>query len=103
MGNIDNKEKEFAETLKLVTRTARENRNVISEEEVKEAFSELDLSEEQLGMVYEYLRNHKIGVGEPAPEIEEEFTEEEKKRMEYAIERHKSEIELLKKLKDEKI
>ena len=51
MGNIDNKEKEFAETLKLVTRTARENRNVISEEEVKEAFSELDLSEEQLGMV----------------------------------------------------
>ena len=82
MGNIDNKEKEFAETLKLVTRTARENRNVISEEEVKEAFSELDLSEEQLGMVYEYLRNHKIGVGEPAPEVEEEFTEEEKNYLE---------------------
>ena len=78
MGNIDNKEKEFAETLKLVTRTARENRNIISKEEVKEAFADLDLSNEQFEMVFEYLRNHKIGVDEPAPETEEEFTEEEK-------------------------
>ncbi|MEE3497261.1 MAG: RNA polymerase sigma factor region1.1 domain-containing protein [Butyrivibrio sp.] len=78
MGNIDNKEKEFAETLKLVTRTARENRNIISKEEVKEAFADLDLSDEQFEMVFEYLRNHKIGVDEPAPETEEEFTEEEK-------------------------
>ena len=78
MGNIDNKEKEFAETLKLVTRTARENRNIISKEEVKEAFADLDLSSEQFEMVFEYLRNHKIGVDEPAPETEEEFTEEEK-------------------------
>ena len=35
MGNIDNKEKEFAEILKLVTRTARENKNVISKLGVK--------------------------------------------------------------------
>ena len=39
MGNIDNKEKEFAETLKYVTRLARENRNVISKEQVDEAVS----------------------------------------------------------------
>ena len=96
MGNIDNKEKEFAETLKLVTRTARENRNVISEEEVKEAFSELDLSEEQLGMVYEYLRNHKIGVGEPAPVIEDDFSEEEKNYLDDYI----SSLEQLPKLSD---
>ena len=43
MGNIDNKEKEFAEILKLVTRTARENHNVISKEQVELAFSELEL------------------------------------------------------------
>ena len=78
MGNLDNKEKEFAETLKIVTRTARENRNIISKEEVIEAFSDLDLSSEQFEMVFEYLRNHKIGVDEPAPETEDEFTEEEK-------------------------
>ena len=55
MGNIDNKEKEFAETLKYVTRLARENKNVISKEQVDDAFSELDLDEKQLQMVYEYL------------------------------------------------
>ena len=51
MGNIDNKEKEFAETLKYVTRLARENKNVISKEQVDDAFSELDLDERQLQMV----------------------------------------------------
>ena len=66
MGNIDNKEKEFAEILKLVTRTARENKNTISKEQIDLAFSELDLDEKQLNMVYDYLKSHKIGVGEDA-------------------------------------
>lgn len=77
MGNIENKEKEFAETLKLVTRTARENKNVISKEQVISAFSELELDEKQLEMVFEYLRNHKIGVDEALEETEDNLTEEE--------------------------
>ncbi len=85
MGNIDNKEKEFAEILKLVTRTARENRNVISKEQVELAFSELDLDEKQLSMVFDYLKSHKIGVGEEAV-IEDNFTEEEKNYLEEYIE-----------------
>ena len=64
MGNIDNKEKEFADTLKYVTRLARENKNVISKEQVDDAFSELDLDEKQLQMVYEYLNQHNIGIDE---------------------------------------
>ncbi len=76
MGNIDNKEKEFAEILKLVTRTARENRNQISSEQVKEAFVELDLDEKQFAMVFEYLKSHKIGVDEAADQ-EDDLTEEE--------------------------
>ena len=76
MGNIDNKEKEFAEILKLVTRTARENKNLISKTQVIDAFSELDLDEKQLEMVYEYLRAHKIGVDESV-EIEDDLSEEE--------------------------
>ena len=76
MGNIDNKEKEFAETLKYVTRLARENRNVISREQVDDAFSELDLDEKQLQMVYEYLKQHNIGVDEPVDTSDNLTTEE---------------------------
>lgn len=76
MGNIDNKEKEFAEILKLVTRTARENKNIISKEQVIDAFSELDLDEKQLEMVFEYLKAHKIGVDEAVDEFDN-LSEEE--------------------------
>ena len=77
MGNIDNKEKEFAEILKLVTRTARENKNTISKEQIDLAFSELDLDEKQLNMVYDYLKIHKIGVGEDA-DFDEDLSDEER-------------------------
>lgn len=70
---------------------------------------------EQIFSVYGLALNDKFILEKELEEVEgrlkkisaahenPEFTEEEKKRMEYAIERHKSEIELLKKLKDEKI
>ena len=76
MGNLDNKEKEFAEVLKHVTRTARENKNFITKEQVAEAFEELELDETQLKMVYDYLTKRGIGVDEQ-PEIEDNLTEEE--------------------------
>lgn len=76
MGNIENKEKEFAETLKYVTRTARENRNVISMEQLRDAFSELDLDDKQMDMVVDYLHKHNIGVDE-AIDTDENLTEEE--------------------------
>ena len=76
MGNIDNKEKEFAETLKYVTRLARENKNVISKEQVDDAFSELDPDEKQLQMVYEYLNQHNIGIDEAIDTTDNLTTEE---------------------------
>ena len=76
MGNIDNKEKEFAETLKYVTRLARENKNVISKEQVDDAFSELDLDEKQLQMVYVYLNQHNIGIDEAIDTSDNLTTEE---------------------------
>ncbi len=76
MGNIDNTEKEFAEILKTVTRTARENRNMISKDQVIAAFSELDLDEKQFSMVFDYLKSHKIGVDEEV-DFEEDLTTEE--------------------------
>ena len=76
MGNIDNKEKEFAETLKYVTRLARENKNVIAKEQVDDAFAELDLDDKQLQMVYDYLKQHNIGIDEAIDTSDNLTTEE---------------------------
>lgn len=60
-----NRELQFAQMLEQVTKKAREQGGCISEEQVKEAFVELSLTKEQLQMVFDYLKQHKIGIGEP--------------------------------------
>ena len=72
-----NKEVLFAQTLEQVRKTAKEQGNCISEEQVREAFAELDLSNEQLQMVFDYLLKHKIGIGQPM-DPDEFLTDEEK-------------------------
>ena len=59
-----NKEVLFAQTLEQVRKLAKEQGNTISEEQVREAFSTLGLSDEQLQMVFDYLLKHKIGIGQ---------------------------------------
>lgn len=61
-----NQEVQFGKTLEEVKKKARANKNFITKEEVEEAFSALSLSDEQMEMVYDYLRQNKIGVDEPA-------------------------------------
>jgi len=60
------KEKEFAALLSEVTRLGREQKGIISEDQVKEAFEQLSLSDDQLTLVYDYLKKHGIGIGTPA-------------------------------------
>ena len=60
-----NRELQFAKTLEEVKKKAKEQGNCISEEQIKESFSKLSLTEEQFQMVYDYLKQHKIGIGEP--------------------------------------
>lgn len=60
-----NRELQFAQTLEEVKKKAKEQGNCISEEQIKESFSALSLTEEQFRMVYDYLKQHKIGIGEP--------------------------------------
>lgn len=72
-----NREILFAKTLEQVRQTAREQGNCISEEQVQEAFAALELSGEQLQMVYDYLVKHKIGINQPL-DMDEYLTEEEK-------------------------
>lgn len=59
------REAEFAIILEEIKKKARAGGNFITGEEIKEAFSSLSLSEEQLEMVYAYLRENKIGIDEP--------------------------------------
>lgn len=68
---------EFAKTLEEVKKKARAQQNFITKSELEEAFSALSLSAQQLEMIYDYLRQNKIGVDEPA-DADDYLGEEEK-------------------------
>lgn len=72
-----NKEVLFAQTLEQVRKLAKEQGNCVSEAQVQEAFAALELSGEQLQMVYDYLLKHKVGIGEPM-NPDDFLTEEER-------------------------
>ena len=61
-------EQKFAAALEELTALAKEQGNVLSEEQIREAFgkSGLDFGAEQLALVFEYFKKKKIGIGEPA-------------------------------------
>lgn len=61
-----NQETLFAQRLELLTKTAKEQGNCISEEQLQEAFVELSFKDEQFEMVKSYLKQRSIGIGEPA-------------------------------------
>jgi len=60
-----NKELLFAKTLEKVKEIAKDQGNCISEEQIQQEFEVLDLNAEQLEMIYDYLKKHRIGIGEP--------------------------------------
>lgn len=66
----------FAQKLEQLAQTAKEQENCVSEEQLREAFAELSLGEEQLEMVRAYLRQRSIGIGEPAA-LEDYLSEQE--------------------------
>lgn len=72
-----NKELIFAQTLEKVKSKAKEQGNCISEEQVKEEFAALELNNEQLQMVFDYLVKHKVGINEPV-NIDDYLTDEER-------------------------
>ena len=59
-----NKEEAFREKLRKVVELARSQGNEIGQEQVIEAFDGLELSGDQLQMVYDYLLQNKIGIGQ---------------------------------------
>lgn len=67
----------FAKTLEQVRRKAMEQGAMITKNQVEEAFTALQLSTEQLEMVFDYLEKHKIGIGEAA-DPDEYMSDEDK-------------------------
>ncbi len=80
-----NEEALFAKTLEQVRKTARDQGNLISEEQVREAFSALKLEDAQLEMVYDYLRARKVGIGTPA-DPEDDLSDKEKNYLQNYLE-----------------
>lgn len=91
----EQKELLFARTLEQVKKKAKEQNNCISKEQVREAFEELDFSEEQLQMVFDYLKKHKIGIEKPV-DPDDYLTESE---MDY-LEEYRKELALLEKVSE---
>lgn len=55
----------FGQALQAVRQKAGAQGNVITGEEVKQAFAPLSLDASQFTMIYDYLKKHGIGVDEP--------------------------------------
>lgn len=72
-----NKEVLFAQTLEKVKKIAKDQGNCISKQQVQEEFTELDLDNQQLEMVLDYLIKHKIGIDEPV-DIDNYLTDEDR-------------------------
>lgn len=72
-----NQELEFAKTLEKVRKLATSQGNVISKEQLEEAFAAIGMKDEQLTPIYEYLKQKKIGIGE-AVDLDEYLTGEDK-------------------------
>ncbi len=72
-----NREVLFAQTLEKVRALAGEQGNCVSKRQVQEAFAGLELSGEQLQLVYDYLLKHKVGIGQPV-DPDDYLTEEER-------------------------
>ncbi len=80
-----NQEVEFARTLEEVRKTAKAQGNQIRRAQIEEAFANLQLTEDQLAMVYDYLEQRKVTVADELTEVSEDdlweledFTPEEK-------------------------
>lgn len=67
----------FADKLQELKDTAKAQGNLVTKAQVEEAFEEFGLQKDQLELVYDYLKKHRIGIGTPV-DTEEYLTGEEK-------------------------
>lgn len=89
MSNDRNQEIIFARALEDIKKLAKEQNHCVTKEQIMEAFSELALSEEQYTMICQYLKQHKIGVGEQV-DLDDYLEQEEKDYLETYLEELKA-------------
>lgn len=66
----------FAQTLEQLKETARLQENMLTSEQIQEAFEAMNLGEAQLALIHEYLQKHNIGIDEPG-KVDENLTDED--------------------------
>lgn len=66
----------FAQTLEQLKETARLQENMVTSEQIQEAFEEMKLNEAQLSLIHEYLQKNHIGIDEPG-KADENLTQED--------------------------
>ena len=57
---------EFARVLQQLKDTARLQENMLTSEQIQQAFDSLSLTEEQMGLIHEYLNKSNIGIDAPS-------------------------------------
>ena len=72
-----NQELAFAKKLEEIKKLAKEQGNVLSVEQIEDAFSQIDISKEKLEPVFAYLKSKNIGIGEPV-DVDESLSQEDK-------------------------
>ncbi len=73
---MDKEQLLFAQTLEQLKETARLQENMLTNEQVQEAFETMNLGEAQLALIYEYLQKNNIGIDEPG-KVDENLTDED--------------------------
>ncbi len=73
---MDKEQLIFAQTLEQLKETARLQENMLTGEQIQEAFEEMKLSEAQLALIHEYLQKNNIGIDEPG-KADENLTDED--------------------------
>ena len=83
------KELLFVDKLQELKDTAKAQGGIVTGEQVEETFAEFELDEEQFQMVYDYLKQHKIGIGE-AVDPEDYMSGEEKQYLQIYLDELKA-------------
>lgn len=73
---MDKEQLLFAQTLEQLKETARLQENMLTSEQIQEAFETMNLREAQLALIHEYLQKNNIGIDEPG-KVDENLTDED--------------------------
>ncbi len=62
---MNDQEKTFLQSLQAIVRSAKKNRGTVSQDQLDKAFEGMELTNDQLQMIKDYLTTNNIGIDEP--------------------------------------